>query len=168
MEDESLLCTVTEDKGYLKMLDRIEDMEDDDKQTGMVTYKDSKDVEQVIVYCNIPQRNWVFALKDTDENVYGSLNNIKKVLAIVCVVMAIIVIVILNIILSSIGRKLKLISNSIKKLVDMELTANKMLELYSGQRDEIGIVCNALVEASYAGDAGRGFSVCSRRNSNSC
>lgn len=146
-KDESLLCTVTKDKGYLKVLDCIKQNDaskENDKQTGMVIYKDAKNVEQVVVYCNIPERNWVFALKDTQKNVYGSLTNIKNVLAVVCVVMAVIVILILILILSNLGRQLKLISNSINKLGNMDLSANKMLEKYSGQRDEIGIVCNAL------------------------
>lgn len=145
-ENEDLLCTVTEDKGYLEVIEEIKKKSGDAKakQTGMIEYTDADDVEQVIVYCNIPERNWVFALKDTNDNVYSSLSDIKRILAGVCIAIAVIVIAILIIILSRLGKQLKLISNSIESLGNMDLSANEMLKKYSGQRDEIGIVCNAL------------------------
>lgn len=141
-EDESLLCTVTEDQGYLDMLERVKKADGD--ETGMMEYTDAKGVRQVVVYRNIPERNWVFALKDKKQNVYASLSNVKKITAGVCVVMAILIILVLNLILSGLGRQLKLISGAIEKLGNMDLTANSILKKYRGQGDEIGIVCDAL------------------------
>lgn len=147
-EDEELLCTVTKDEGYLEVLNEIKDNnksnKTDETLTGMITYEDEDGVEQVVVYCTIPERNWVFALKDTSDNVYDSLTHVKNVLAGACIAMAVIIILILIIILSTLGRQLKLISNSIDRLGNMDLSANEMLKNYSGRKDEVGIVCSAL------------------------
>lgn len=141
-ENEELLCTVTEDIGYLKILDELK--ASDAKEVGMVEYIDENGVEQVVVYRNIPERNWVFALKDTKANVYSSLTGIKRTTAIVCIVTAIFIILVLLLILSNLGRQLKLISNSIEKLGEMDLDADKELSIHSGQKDEVGIICDAL------------------------
>ncbi len=141
-KDESLLCTVTTDKGYLEMLENIST--GSAENSGIINYTDENGKEQVVVYRNIPERNWVFALKDTKENVYSSLHDIKRTTAYVCVVIAILIILILNLVLSGLGVQLKHISNSIEQLGNMDLSANRALEKYSGQKDEIGIICDAL------------------------
>lgn len=141
-KDPELLCQGTEDPGYIAILQNINAGKAD--ETGMLQYVDADGVERVALYCYIPERNWMFAVRDTKKNVYGALDTIKQTTFLVCLVVAVLIIVILNIILSSLGKKLKLISNSIKVLGDMDLDANKSLLKYSGQKDEVGIICDAL------------------------
>ncbi|MGN0437314.1 MAG: methyl-accepting chemotaxis protein [Lachnospiraceae bacterium] len=141
-EDEELLCTVTEDKGYLDILELVNGKEDN--QEGIFEYTDENGIAQIVLYRNIPERNWVFAIKDTKDNVFGALNNIKKMTAVVCVVVSLAIIVILDLILTGLGRQLKLISHSIEELGEMNLDANQVLAPYSGRKDEVGIICDAL------------------------
>lgn len=141
-EDKDLISTITEDKGYLEILELVN--KDDSNEKGILEYRDAAGVEQVVVYQNIPERNWVFALKDTKKNVYGSLTGVRRTTAVVCVVMADIIIVCLILILSALGKKIKLISSSIEQLGNMNLDANNILAGYRGQHDEIGVVCAAL------------------------
>lgn len=141
-EDPELLCTVTEDEGYLKLLEEINAGKCED--VGLYEYTDDKGVRQVVLYKNIAERGWVFALKDTKDNVYSSVKDLKRTTALVCVVVAVVIILILILILSSLGRQLNKISGSLKKLGDMDLTANEDLAAYSGRGDEVGIICDAL------------------------
>lgn len=141
-ENEELLNTVTEDKGYLEMIDRVAN--DDGRKASMLEYVDDQGIERVVAYKFIPERNWVFALRDTKANVYASLESIKKLTGGVCIAMAVVVIIMLNLILSGLGAQLKLISGSISRLGEMDLNANEVLKKYSGRKDEIGIVCDAL------------------------
>lgn len=164
-ENEELLNTVTEDKGYLEMIDRVAN--DSGEHSSMLEYTDEQGIERVVAYKFIPERNWVFALRDTKDNVYGSLTAIKRLTGGVCVAMAIIVIVMLNLILSGLGRQLKLISSSIEKLGNMDLNANVALKKYSGRKDEIGIVCDALDKTctnlkTYIGEVDSQLSVMSK------
>lgn len=141
-ENEDLICTVTEDPGYLQMLDEIRNGENE--AVGMVDYVDENGIEQIVVYKNIPERNWVFALKDTKANVFNSVTSIKKTIAFVCIAIGIAIIIILNIILQSLGVQLGNISKSIGQLGDMKLDANESLAKYSGRKDEVGKICEAL------------------------
>lgn len=141
-EDEALLCTVTEDPGYLEIVDRVN--QGRAEETGMITCRDAEGIERVVVYRNIPERNWVFALRDTKQNVYASLEDIKTTIGAICVVISVIIILFLNLVLTRLGRQLKLISGAIERLGNMDLNANAVLKKYRGQRDEIGIVCDAL------------------------
>lgn len=141
-EDESLLCTVPTDVGYLQLLDRVKDSENAD--VDLFEYVDEQGVEQVILYRNIPERNWVFAIKDTKENVFGCLTNIKNVTATMCVVVSVAIILVLILILTSLGIELKLISDAIRQLGDMDLSANEKLVRFKGHKDEVGIICEAL------------------------
>lgn len=160
-DDEELLCTETEDKGCLKMIDKIE--ENDDETTGMIEYEDEDGVNQIIVYRNIPERGWVFALKDKKSNVYSSLEDIRKTTGFMCLVVGIIVVIAMINVLVGIGIKLKFISSSIEKLGNMDMTIDDNVHKYANRTDEIGITCKALEKTSenislYINEVGRQLS----------
>lgn len=141
-ENEEMLCTVTEDVGYLAIIDMLKAEGAD--ETGIYSYTDADGVEQVVVYQYLPERNWLFAIQDTHASVYNSLDEIKKVTATNCIVVMVAVLVCLVIILSRLSAKLGLISKAITMLGNMNLSADKFLSKYSGKKDEVGIVCDAL------------------------
>lgn len=144
-EDEELLCTETKEKGYIKMLEEIRGNKSEN--TGMLEYKDNKGVSQVIVYRYIPERNWVFAIKDEKDSVYSSLKAIKNATAYACVIISILVIIVLILVLTRLSIELGLISKAITKLGNMDLSSDDSLEKYVDRRDEIGIVCDTLNKA---------------------
>ena len=141
-EDEALLCTVTVDSGYLEILEHLRN--NPDATTGVLNYTDDTGIEQVVLYRNIPNRNWVFALKDTHQNIYGALDDMKKSTAFSCIGIAIIIIIIIMLIVVSIGHQLNKIRASIELLGNMDLSADKTLQKYSKNKDEVGIICNAM------------------------
>ena len=160
--DESLLCTVTEDKGCLEVLDKLRN--DSAADTGILDYVDSSGDAQIMVYKNIPERNWCFALKDKESNVFSSLLDIKRTTLIVCVAIAVIIIILLFIVMMNIGRILDRVSKSISKLGNMDLTAARGLEKYTGKKDEIGTICTALTKTcanlnTYIGEIGKQLSM---------
>ena len=160
-ENEDLLCTITEEKGYIEILERVNKNASNEK--GIVEYVDKNGISQVVVYRLIPERNWVFALKDTKDNVYSEIKDVRTVTAGVCVAMAVVIILVLILILSNLGRQLTQISSAINKLGDMDLSANRVLEKYKGQKDEVGIICEALNKTcnnltQYIGEVGEQLS----------
>lgn len=140
-KDSELLSTVTEDSGYLQMIDEIKS--NPDVLTGTVKYQDDNGVDQVVVYRNIPERGWVFALKDTKANVFSSLNGIRKTTAIMCIVISVLVIICIIFVMSMIGKAFGRISDAIVKLGDMDLEADKAMTgnslIY-----EVDTICKAL------------------------
>lgn len=141
-KDEALLCTPTEDAGCLEIINKLQ--QNNTIENGMLEYTDQDGVEQIIVYANIPERDWVFMVKDTEKNVYGMLNSMKNTTAVVCICIALIIITATSLVVNNIGRSLNRISKAIKKLGCMDLSKNDSLHKYMQNKDEIGIICNAL------------------------
>lgn len=141
-KDEELLCTVTEDKGYQKILSQLREGKADD--TGIFDYTDDKGTRQVVVYQYLPERNWLFAIQDTYDNVYSSLYTIKKITGLSCGIIGVIVVFILAMILNGLGRKLGLIRSAIEKLGKLDLSPDSKLERYCSQEDEVGVICSTL------------------------
>jgi len=154
-ENEELLCTVTEDKGYLQILDLIKSGNSDD--IGLISYTDNDGVLQEAIYSYLPERGWVFIIHDTNENVFGPVAQIKKSTRINIIIIADFVLISIIIVLSILGRRLKLISTSIKQLGEMNLSADELVTKYSYSKDEVGIICDAITKTcanlrSYIGD----------------
>ena len=143
-ENPELLCTETTDKGYREILSALR--QDTSIQDGFHTYTDEAGDEKIVIYHNFQERGWVFALKDSQANVYRSLQNVKRNTAIICAAVGILIIVFLVIILSVVGRQLNKIRQAISKLGEMDLTADEYLKAYAGQKDEIGVICDAVTK----------------------
>ncbi len=166
-KNPELLSTTTENPGYLEIIKRV--TATDAEPIGMYQYEDSDGVVKVALYCYIPERNWVFALQDTYDNVFSSLGHIRQITFLICVAVAALIIIILNVILLSLSKKLTLIKKAITALGDMKLDSNKELARYSGQKDEVGVICDALDKTchnlrEYIGEVDRQLSAMSDGN----
>ena len=145
-ENEELLCTVTQEEGYEKILQQLREGTAED--TGIFNYVDETGNEQIVVYQYLPERGWMFAIQDTSNHVYSSLRTIKKVTAVSCGIIGVTVIIFLIIILSGLTKDLGIIRTSIERLGKLNLSPEKRLEKYRGQKDEVGIVCDTLRNTS--------------------
>lgn len=143
-QDPELLCTETEDKGYLEILDTLR--QDNTIDVGMHTYRDENGNDKIVIYRNIPERGWVFALRDSQDNVYHSLKSVRSITGIVCIIVGLVSMLLLVFILSGVGRQLNLIRQSITRLGEMDLTASDTLKAYAGQKDEVGVICDAVTK----------------------
>lgn len=142
--DESLLCTATEDKGYLAMLEEIG--KSSPSQPQLLEFGEKEGEEDLIAYQYLPNRNWVFSIRNSKSAVYQPVNEMRITTAVVCGVTMIVVIVLLILILSSVGIQLKKITNAIKQIGQMDLAAAANLHSYSHRKDEVGVICRTLEE----------------------
>ena len=143
-ENPDLLCTETTDPGYMEILNTLRD--DNATDVGMHAYVDEQGQEQMVIYRYLKNRGWVFALKDSKANVYRALDTVQKRTAYTCVAVGVIIIFLLVIILLGVGRQLNKIRTAIGKLGDMDLSAAEYLKAYAGQKDEVGVICDALTK----------------------
>lgn len=141
-EDAELINTETTNPGYLQMLARVK--EDPKNLNGSITYQSENGEEEVVVYRSIPERGWIFGVKDKKENVFAAIGDIRMVTALVCGVIGCAVVVILLFLITSVGHKLRKVERAIRQVGEMELTKELGLKAYMNQGDEIGIICNAL------------------------
>lgn len=137
-EDESLLNTETTDAGYLEIIRRIQ--ADESTQVGTHSYRDENGDTQLVVYKYLKDRGWVFMVRNSAAEVYGSVTQVRFVVGILCAVMAVAIISVTLLILRREGRELMVVERAIGQLGDLNLSSNQGLEAFQGRSDEIGMI----------------------------
>lgn len=137
-EDESLLNTKTEDSGYLEIIRRIQEEEND--QAGTYSYMDENGADQLVVYQYLKDRGWVFMVRDNAAEVYASVERVRMLVGILCAIMAAVIILITLLILYREGRELMTVERAIDCLGDLNLSADQELQVFYGRSDEIGMI----------------------------
>lgn len=141
-EDEELLNTETEDSGYQAIISRIK--KDGSTQAGTYSYKDEKGEKQLVVYKYLKDRGWIFMVRDSEAEVYGSVTQIRAVVGLLCAAVAAAVIFVTVLILRRVGRELMVMENAIGRLGNLDLSADRELDRFFGRSDEIGLIAHTI------------------------
>ncbi len=137
-EDETLLNTQTTDVGYQEIIRRIQ--ADGSTEASTYSYRDENGTKQLVVYKYLKDRGWVFMVRDSATEVYASVTTIRLVVAALCAVMAGAIVMITLAILRREGRELMAVERAIGRLGDLNLSADRELEVFYGRSDEIGMI----------------------------
>lgn len=141
-EDEALLNTETTDAGYLEIIQRIKT--NSTTQAGTYSYRDENGVDQLVVYKYLKDRNWVFMVRDNKAEVYGKVVTIRITVGILCAAVAAVITLITLLILYREGRELMVMESAIRRLGNLELSADRELEAFYGRTDEIGMIAQTI------------------------
>ncbi len=141
-QDESLLNTETTDEGYLKILQTIKD--NGNTETGTYSYQDETGVQQLVVYKYLKNRNWVFMIRDNAAEVYGEVANVRITIGVLCAIVALVIIFATLLSLHREGRELMIMERAIRRLGNLELSADRELEPFYGRTDEIGMIAKTI------------------------
>ena len=137
-EDDALLNTETTDSGYREIIRRIQ--ADGSTQAGTYSYRDETGSRQLVVYKYLKDRDWVFMVRDSATEVYGSVTTVRFLVGVLCAGMAAAIILITLFILRREGRELMVVERAIGRLGDLNLSADHELEAFYGRSDEIGMI----------------------------
>lgn len=137
-QDEALLSTETEDSGYQQIIRRVNENGSD--QAGTYSYQDEKGIKQLIVYKYLKERNWVFMVRDSEEEVYGAVHKVRFVVGMLCAFVAASIILITLFLLRRQGKELMVVENAIRRLGKLDLSVDRELEPFYGRKDEIGLI----------------------------
>ena len=137
-EDDSLLNTETVDSGYQEIIQRIQ--ADGNTQANTYSYQDENGVNQLVVYKYLEDRGWIFMVRDSATEVYGSVTAVRVVTGALCAVMAAAIILITLLILYREGKELMAMERAISRLGELNLSADQELEVFYGRSDEIGMI----------------------------
>ena len=141
-QDETLLNTQTTDSGYLEILQRVK--ADQDTQAGTYSYQDENGVSQLAVYKYLKDRNWVFMVRDNTAEVYAKVDTVRDTVGVLCAVVAVAIIFVTLLILYREGRELIVMEHAIRRLGNLELSADKELETFYDRKDEIGMIAQTI------------------------
>ncbi|MDE6974443.1 MAG: methyl-accepting chemotaxis protein [Lachnospiraceae bacterium] len=140
--DESLLNTETTDSGYQEIIRRIK--ADNDTKAATYSYQDENGIDQLVVYKYLKDRNWVFIVRDNVTEVYGEVTEVRATVGILCAVVAVAIILITLLILYREGKELMVMERAIRRLGNLELSADRKLEAFYGRKDEIGMIAQTI------------------------
>ncbi len=141
-QDEELLNTQTADSGYLEILQRIR--KNGDTQAGTYSYQDENGAEQLVVYKYLKERNWVFMVHDDASEVYGAVGTVRTTVGLLCAIVATVVILATLFSLHREGRELMVMEHAIRRLGNLELSADQELTPFYGRKDEIGMIAQTI------------------------
>ncbi len=136
--DKELLNTVTEDRGYREIVQRIK--ADGNVQAETYSYRDEKGVEQLVVYKYLRDRDWVFMVRDNATEVYGAVRTVRIITGVLCAAVAAAIILVMLFILYRQGKELMILEGAISHLGNLDLSADQELEAFYGRKDEIGLI----------------------------
>ena len=125
-QNEDLLNTETTDSGYQEIIRRIK--KDSGSQVSTYSYQDENNVEQFVVYKYLENRGWVFMVRNSAANVYGSVENVRFLVGALCAAMASSIIIITLFILYREGKELLMVERAISNLGDLNLSADQELD----------------------------------------
>ncbi|NBI10319.1 methyl-accepting chemotaxis protein [Colidextribacter sp. OB.20] len=137
-EDDALLNTETTDIGYQEIIRRIR--EDGSTQANTYSYRNEDGSRQLVVYKYLKDRGWVFMVRDSATEVYGTVTNVRILVGVLCAITAAAVILLTLMLLRREGRELMVVERSISRLGDLNLSADQELEPFYGRSDEIGMI----------------------------
>ncbi len=137
-EDDALLNTETTDPGYLEIIQCVR--ESGGTQAETYSYQDEYGRKRLAVYKYLKDRGWVFMVRNSAAEVYGSVTEMRILVGVLCAVMAAAIILITLLILYQESRELIAVERAISSLGDLNLSADKELEAFYGRSDEIGMI----------------------------
>lgn len=105
-EEEELLNTETEERGYQEIIRRIK--EDGDTSANTYFYRDDSGVKQLIVYKYLKDRGWVFMVRDSAAEVYSTVVVVRMIVGVLCAAVAAAIILVTLFILHRQGKELML------------------------------------------------------------
>jgi len=161
-EDETLINAPVENAVYLDVIEKIKNnpeittdtyiYEHNGRKSGAAgedgnaeEIKDNVHSESVyIVYKNMPDRNWVFMVEDTEKNVYAGIDRISDVTRNMSIIGPFILLTVMAFVLLNLSNKLYSIQKAINKVGKMDLSDSNSIRNFVGKNDEVGVICTAL------------------------
>jgi len=141
-QDEALLNTQTADNGYQEILRRIQ--AEGNTQANTYSYRDENGASQFVVYKYLKDRNWAFMVRDNAAEVYREVGTVGITVGFLCALVAAFIILFTLLILYREGRELMVMESAIRRLGNLELSADRELEPFLGRTDEIGMIAQTI------------------------
>ena len=141
-QDEALLNTQTADNGYQEILRRIQ--AEGNTQANTYSYRDENGASQFVVYKYLKDRNWAFMVRDNAAEVYREVGTVGITVGFLCELVAAFIILFTLLILYREGRELMVMESAIRRLGNLELSADRELEPFLGRTDEIGMIAQTI------------------------
>lgn len=137
-QDAEMLNTETTDPGYREIMQQVQSSDDFEPKT--YTYTDESGIKQMVVYQYLPDRGWIFMVRDNTDEVFAAVNSTRFQMGLMCVAVTLLIILFLVLMMLRVGRDIEKVEAAIGRLGGLELNADQELSSLYGRGDEIGVI----------------------------
>lgn len=115
-----------------------------DASRNMVKAYKSKDS---VVFCHfMPEKKWVFVIKNSRQNVFGVIGRVRYITALICILITLFMILICAMNVDFQMRPVRIINNQIEYFKARDYSHPDLVSQYLNRKDEIGTIANAVKE----------------------
>ena len=125
------------------LLDTIHGFLSQDKKNKTLSYRSE---ESVISCYFMADKNWVFIVKDSNENVFGIVRSVRTILATICILITLIMLLFFGFSVEITMRPIRDINTQIEKFKAKDYSYSDILNKYLARDDEFGTIANAVKE----------------------
>lgn len=140
-EDKEKVATVVEEAYVLDIISRLQN--NPDGGDAYTEYKIGNE-DYLATYHYMADKGWVFIIADSEAEIFASTQNMKVLLAVVCVLGILSITVLLFALLAVILKPLTQINTSVSKLGKGDISDNPEITGYVGRNDEIGQISRSV------------------------
>ncbi len=139
-DDLSLAGTECKDEA---LLDCTAKLRSGEMNGGDLSYSTS---DQVVCCYYMADRDWVFVIRDSKDDIFGVVNTVRIWLVIICLVITAVMVIIC---MSSVNRQMapmKTINKAIERLKANDFSKDPLIDEYCNREDEFGTISTAVKE----------------------
>lgn len=164
-ENEDMCGSVAEEEYIADILTNLK-QGDHTAETGFMAY-DDKEISNIAAYHYMPDRNWLFLLTDTTDEIFASAKVARMQLFVFCIVALGLLICMSYIIISWVMKPLAPITTALHRIAECDITEGESIKKYIGRNDELGEIADAShsVVASLNGIVGTMQDCCAKLHS---
>lgn len=135
-----LIATVAEEAHINSILDTLRG--DSANHVDVLQYNDNG-TEYYAAYDYMADRGWVFIITDPSAELFASLNQVRVVLLLICLVGVVVMIVFTYILIKSLIKPVKVSGDILGKVKDGDISHQPEIQKFTGRNDELGSIAQA-------------------------
>lgn len=140
--DTEKITTVAEEKFVNDIIAQVKGQSED--VCGSINYKDENGRKNIAAFNSLSEQGWVFILSDKSSEVLAAAEVMRIKLGIICIVSEILLTIAAYFVVRKMIEPLKAIENAVTELGNIRLDAADEVDKYTGRKDEIGNIANAV------------------------
>lgn len=140
-EDEEMLGQPAEEEHILKIIQSVS--ESNESVTDYIVYSDNG-TQSIAAYHYIADRDWVFVLTDSYDEIFATADRTKAILFGLCVIALILLIVVTYIVISISMKPLNPISKTLLQIADCNISNDQDIQKYTARKDDLGGIAKAV------------------------
>ena len=138
--DEEKVAAVA-DEEYIKQL--LQDSKKEGRgDAGYITYKENN-TEYIASYKIMQDRDWMFILSDSSDEIFTAVKETSIVLIIICIAALIVMIIVSFAVINICTKPLAPIERALLKLKDCDIRENREIKKYIQRKDDLGNIAVA-------------------------